>query len=406
MTQPKNPCPTCRTATRPVGSVTLTSLLKQDSARGLQAGDGYRFCRDADCPTVYSHPDTNEVFRQDDLKVPVFQKSADPARPVCYCFDHSVADVRADARKNGKSLIADDITELCRKGLDRCDENNPQGACCLGNVRQVAKDALGQPTEATEEAEACCSGDVCEDPAQPAVAVDESANPAAIWTASGAVVVATLSSACCWLPLLLVSVGASAVGVSAFFEAYRLHLLVAAGLLLSGGFYAVYLRRPECGPDGVCLTPNPKLQRFNRVSLWVAASLVVLLAVFPDYVGALGGDGSAGPGQGQGPSESQPDHGTAFSDAKEARTVLRIEGMTCGGCAGTTKKALQALDGVTSADVNYDKRCVRVVYDPKRVTTAQMVAAVEKAGYGAKVDPKACEQSASTSRADAMEDAP
>ena len=34
--------------------------------------------------------------------------------------------------------------------------------------------------------------------------------------------------------------------------------------------------------------------------------------------------------------------------------TIRIEGMMCGHCEATVKKALEALDGVTSAEVSHD----------------------------------------------------
>ena len=43
---------------------------------------------------------------------------------------------------------------------------------------------------------------------------------------------------------------------------------------------------------------------------------------------------------------------------KEINTMektIRIEGMMCGHCEATVKKALEALDGVVSADVSHDK---------------------------------------------------
>jgi len=50
----------------------------------------------------------------------------------------------------------------------------------------------------------------------------------------GSILVAALSSACCWLPLLAVGLGFSAFGFGTVFEQYRLVLLLA----LAGGFLA------------------------------------------------------------------------------------------------------------------------------------------------------------------------
>lgn len=190
---------------------------------------------------------------------------------------------------------------------------------------------------------------------------------------AAAVVVAALSSACCWLPLLLLGAGASAVGVGALLEVYRPYLLGAAVMLLAAGFHTVYLRKPACAPDGSCHVTDPRVVRLNRASLWAAVALVALLGALPDRVDALGTDT------------------TTLAEMKQSVAVLRVGGMTCGGCAGTAKKALEALDGVTSADVSFEKMCARVVHDPRRTTTAQMIAAVKSAGYHASIDANACE---------------
>jgi hypothetical protein len=82
-----------------------------------------------------------------------------------------------------------------------------------------------------------------------------------------AVLSAILSSACCWLPLLLLAFGLPAAGVAGYFEAVRSCFLVAAAALLAAGFYFAYLRKPACKADDTCATPSPKLRRFDRTIL-------------------------------------------------------------------------------------------------------------------------------------------
>ena len=62
---------------------------------------------------------------------------------------------------------------------------------------------------------------------------------------------------------------------------------------------------------------------------------------------------------------------------------LEIGGMTCASCAARVEKRLNKLDGV-SATVNYSTEKARVAF-PETVTTDELVAAVEKAGYTATV---------------------
>ena len=62
---------------------------------------------------------------------------------------------------------------------------------------------------------------------------------------------------------------------------------------------------------------------------------------------------------------------------------LEIGGMTCASCAARIEKRLNKLDGVT-ASVNYSTEKARVEF-PAGVSTDELVAAVEKAGYTAAV---------------------
>lgn len=64
-------------------------------------------------------------------------------------------------------------------------------------------------------------------------------------------------------------------------------------------------------------------------------------------------------------------------------TDLRLRGMSCASCASRVERELNQLDGV-AASVNFAVEQAHVEHDPS-VTAAQLVAAVESAGYGASV---------------------
>lgn len=382
-------CPECGTRGRKVEPVTLESLLIEDARADLNGSSDFRFCKTELCEVVYYREGGAERFVSSDVRVPVFQKSADPSRIVCYCFEHRVADIEYDVARTGTSVVPEAITEKCRQGLDHCEELNPQGACCLGNVRQVVKAAMAQTSSSEIAAPAAsrAASDRCavesatgalpaEDCCSPAANVLSKAVPArrqrraGLWSASGAVVAAALSSACCWLPLMLIAMGASAAGVGGFFEAYRIYFLGGAALLLAAGFYFVYLRQPTCAPGEVCEAPSPKFMRLNRIMIWVATVFVLALAAFPNYVGALLGG-----------ADDPPPAATASLSSR----TYTIEGMTCQGCAGPVKKALMGLDGVASAEVSYPEKLVRLyVTEQVAVTDAEVIAAVETLGYRAR----------------------
>lgn len=68
-----------------------------------------------------------------------------------------------------------------------------------------------------------------------------------------------------------------------------------------------------------------------------------------------------------------------------ATLKLRVTGMTCGHCQAKVEKALKQTAGVYSAIVNLADGEAEVDFDDDAVTAAQMVAAVEHAGYGARL---------------------
>jgi Cu+-exporting ATPase len=66
------------------------------------------------------------------------------------------------------------------------------------------------------------------------------------------------------------------------------------------------------------------------------------------------------------------------------RLELPIEGMTCASCATRIEKRLNKLEGV-EATVNYATENAAVHFDPRRVAPEDLVAAIEAAGYQARL---------------------
>ena len=63
------------------------------------------------------------------------------------------------------------------------------------------------------------------------------------------------------------------------------------------------------------------------------------------------------------------------------RTTLKIDGMSCGHCVMSVKKALENVDGVTIESVAVGSAAVQ--YDPAVASPKQIVDAVVDAGYSA-----------------------
>lgn len=110
--------------------------------------------------------------------------------------------------------------------------------------------------------------------------------------ASGSVIGAILASACCILPLVLLSLGIGGAWMSNLtaLEPYQPYFLVFTLVMLGAGFYSVY-RKPKttchadaCGTEDYCCTPLA--ERLVKVALWSATALVVLVLSWP-YVAPL-----------------------------------------------------------------------------------------------------------------------
>ncbi|GBC85475.1 Copper-exporting P-type ATPase A [bacterium HR11] len=228
----------------------------------------------------------------------------------------------------------------------------------------------------------------------------------ASWAVGGAVLSALAASACCWLPLLALAVGASSAGLAQKLAVYRPYFLTLALAALGAAFYLTY-RRPRRTPGGAadgstfsvgvegapdaCCAPAPseasdaccavpssaprwvhRLQHFNRIALWPIAVLVLAVALFPNYVNALLGGASVG----KVTSPVQPP-----AALQEVR--FRVGGMDCAMCAVGIRAALERLPGVVRAEVNYPDGSARVVFRdvPSSELQAQIRARIEAMGY-------------------------
>lgn len=62
-------------------------------------------------------------------------------------------------------------------------------------------------------------------------------------------------------------------------------------------------------------------------------------------------------------------------------TTFKIEGMNCDACANTIKKLVEKEPGVRMAEVSFDERSARVLYDPQFVEETRLVDTIQKPGF-------------------------
>lgn len=115
--------------------------------------------------------------------------------------------------------------------------------------------------------------------------------------------------------------------------------------------------------------PNPRLRRLNKIMLWVATTVVLAFALFPNYVGYLLGCGDS--------------HAAAVATGEQANREFRIGGMTCEACAATLREQLSRVPGVARAEVSFDAKTARVFFvTPDGAPAGETVlATIQQAGY-------------------------
>lgn len=132
-------CPECGQTGKSVQGQTVKALLSVSLREARHAE--YLFCRTRTCPVVYFSADGKQTFMAEQVRERVYQKVPDADDVfVCYCFRHTVGQVRA-ASPEARAAVVDDINAGINTGQCACDLRNPQGSCCLGNVRGLIKQA-------------------------------------------------------------------------------------------------------------------------------------------------------------------------------------------------------------------------------------------------------------------------
>jgi len=96
------------------------------------------------------------------------------------------------------------------------------------------------------------------------------------------------ASACCVLPLVLVTIGVGGAWVAQLRELERFYYVFAGVALAAFGyaFYRLYLRPAiACATDGACAAPL--VRRNQRIVLWMTLIAAKALILSPFYAGYL-----------------------------------------------------------------------------------------------------------------------
>lgn len=186
------------------------------------------------------------------------------------------------------------------------------------------------------------------------------------WTIFGAVGAAVAASACCTVPLILVSLGVGGAWMSRLtaLEPYRPLFIGLAVGLMGFAFGRSYTARQ--GPDCECETGIKTRSKNILLGLGALATLGLIASPWLLPAAVTADTGYAPP---------------AASGLEEV--TLRVAGMTCPSCSTTVLTALHRTEGVLEARVTYAPPQALVSYDPSRVGVDELITAITHTGYAA-----------------------
>lgn len=195
------------------------------------------------------------------------------------------------------------------------------------------------------------------------------------WGVFGAVGAAVAASACCTIPLLLVTLGVGGAWVGTFtaLEPFR-PLFIGVALVFLG--YAGYREyRTATGPECDCeVTMQDRLRR----ALLVVGLVATVGLIASPWI--IRGTASAA-------TSSTTSGVPVVAEGAVEEVVLEVEGMTCASCNITVRKAPTNLDGVEEAQVTFEPPQAVVRYDPSKVTPEELTRATTNVGYPSKLKP-------------------
>ena len=189
----------------------------------------------------------------------------------------------------------------------------------------------------------------------------------------GAVFAGIAASACCILPAVLGVASAGSVGLGAAVAPYRPYLMILTILMLGAGFYFTY--RPQeaaCDADGGCVTPKAaSTRRFGKVMLWGVTMFTLAAMAYP-WIAAERARTQA---------ETTP---VVAVSATAQTAVFHVSKMSCAECSLQIADAVKKTPGVYDAQVDFAAQRATVRYDGRRISAAQVRAAIDRTGFPAK----------------------
>lgn len=118
--------------------MTVKNLLI-DSIKDSLNGEAYYLCMNKACDIAYYDSSYNQIFKQSDLKVPLWYKEGAEPKYICYCNKITEKEIINAIVNEGAKTVKqlNDLTGAMRNC--NCEMNHPTGKCCSTQMNEVLK---------------------------------------------------------------------------------------------------------------------------------------------------------------------------------------------------------------------------------------------------------------------------
>ncbi|MFB6232310.1 MAG: mercuric transporter MerT family protein [Salinibacter sp.] len=196
------------------------------------------------------------------------------------------------------------------------------------------------------------------------------------WSLAAALGAALGASACCTIPLALVSLGIGGAWIGGL-TALAPYRWLFVGLAIAALAYAGYNEWRLSQQPG-CDCPTIFSSRARRSVLGLGALAVLVLVASPWLLGV---STSSTTQQAQATTAGSGQRGASATPTSFRQVVLEVEGMTCAACPRAVKTALKGVDGVYSVEATLKPPEAVVRFDPKTVSVEDLTKATAGAGF-------------------------
>jgi bacterioferritin-associated ferredoxin len=119
-----------------VKAKTVKSLLAGTLKRDLKE-DKYFLCMNKSCNVAYYKNSCDQIYLQEDLKVPIWFKEGASPKYICYCSRVTEKEIISAIINENATTVKELVEATGAMKSCNCELNHPTGRCCSTQMKEV-----------------------------------------------------------------------------------------------------------------------------------------------------------------------------------------------------------------------------------------------------------------------------